>query len=207
MRKTLAFTLAIVVVMAFSGCSWESSFSDAGGDGYDDGGDQPPGYPLGPYGIEYRNTVENFGIERVSCQGDRGTGRDWRLSEYLGSKAVLITVHTGWCPFCKQQSETMEEDTQRPYGDRGLDIMLLLSEDPNGSQDRETLLDYACYYRGRYGFSFPVGIDPGGAATGKYYDGVPLNMLLDENMVIRYKITGLLPGSDLQGNIGGLLDE
>ncbi len=206
MRKVLAFTLAAVVVVMFSGCAWESSFPDAGDDDSGTGGDLAPGYPEGPYGTGLDDTIENFQVERVSCQGDTGVGRPWRLGEFLGSRAILVAVHAGWCGFCKQQATTMEADIQEPYGDQGLEIILLMTEDPDYSTNRQTLLDYSCYYRRQYGLSFTMGIDPGGAATGKYSDGLPLNILLDEDMSIRYKFTGLNPDSGaLQDNIEGLL--
>lgn len=207
MRKLLVPVLAGLVVALFAGCSFESNVPDSGGDDGNTGGDQAPSYPPPPYGSSYGDTAENFQVELVSCNGDTGMGRAWRLEEYLGTNAILITVHAGWCVYCKQQATTMDDDLN-PYLNHGLEVMLLITEDPRGVTTRQTLLDYACKYSSDYGFSFPVGIDPGGAATGQYFDGVPLNMLLDKKMEIRYKITGLLPEEGiLEGNIEGLINE
>lgn len=198
---------SILFLFLAAGCAFETEIPDAGTKDSGNGGDLPPKYPLPPYGTEYGDTVENFEVERVSCQGTTGSGRPWTLDEYLGSKAILVTVHAGWCTFCKQQANTMEDDLSKFY-DKGLNVILMVTEDPSGSTNRQKLLDYTCEYRKKYGFTFPLAIDPNGASTGKYFDGVPLNMLLDKNMSIRYKITGLLPDSKaLEGNIEGLLNE
>ncbi len=208
MNSKYTFSIAwLVFVFLAAGCAFETEIPDAGSKDSGIGGDQPPQYPGPPYGTEYGDTVENFEVERVSCQGTTGTGRPWTLSEYLGAKAILVTVHAGWCSICKQQVATMEDDLS-PFYDRGLNVILLMTQDPSGSTNRQKLLDYSCEYRKKYGLSFPVAIDPNGAATGKFFDGVPLNMLLDKNMSIRYKITGLIPDSKaLEGNIEGLLNE
>ncbi len=207
MRRSLAPILALMLACCFAACAFESDIPDSGpGDG-SGGGDSGPEYPPPPYGTEYGDTAENFTVQRVSCQGDTGRGREWKLAEYLGAKAVLITVHAGWCTFCKQQASRMQAELE-PYLGNGLEVMLLLTEDPSGSSQVQRLLDYACSYRQQYGFSFPIGIDPGGAATGQYFDGLPLNMLLDRDMFIRYRLPGELPDSNiLIGNIEGLLDE
>ncbi len=208
MNSKYTFSIAwLLFAFLATGCAFETEIPDAGPKDSGTGGDLPPKYPPPPYGTEYGDTVENFEVERVSCQGSTGSGRTWTLDEFLGSKAILITVHAGWCSICKQQATTMENDLSSFY-DRGLNVILLLTEDPSGSTNRQKLLDYACEYRKKYGFSFPLAIDPNGAATGRYFDGVPLNMLLDREMSVRYKITGLIPDSKaLEGNIEGLLNE
>ena len=58
-----------------------------------------------------------------------------------------------------------------------------------------------------YGLTFPVAADPGPTVTFKLMDsGSPLNMLLDKNMEIRYKVEALMPDT-LEGNIDALLNE
>jgi peroxiredoxin len=197
----------LVLSVLMIGCAWEASLPDAGPKDSGNGGDLGPAYPPPPYGAGYGDTAENIAIERVSCQGDIGSGRPWKLEEFLGAKATLITIHTGWCIFCKEQSKTMEADLAR-FRERGLEVILIMTEDPSGSTNRQKLLDYTCKYRKDYGLTFALAIDPGAAASGQFFNATPLNMLLDRNMEIRYKVMGLLPESDtMNGNIEGLLNE
>ena len=198
----------ILTIFGCSGCAWETEAGNSPQDANDFDGTDSLEYPKAPYGTEYADTVENLQLERVICMGDDSLTRAWKLEEFLGSKAVLLSVHAGWCNYCKQQAATMETELQRPYASRGLNIVLVMTEDPTGNSQQSVLADFACKYRSDYGFSFTVAIDPKGATTGKYFDGVPLNMLLDSNMSIRYKIVGLPPDSSmLEGNIEGLLNE
>jgi peroxiredoxin len=208
MRKVAIWLLSLLVVAVFSGCAWETEVPDAGQEDSGDDGDKSPTYPSGPYGNLFGNTVENFTVERVTCSGDTGVGHVWSLEEYLGKKAILVTVHAGWCSFCKQQASTMDADLSEFYGD-DFGVILLMTQDPAGSSSRQTLLDYTCQYRKQYGFSFHVAIDPDGAATDQYSPALPLNMILDRDMSIRYKIPGDSPdfGTLLEGNIEGLLNE
>jgi hypothetical protein len=164
-------------------------------------------YPDGPYGTEYRDTIESFMVEECICQGGQATGRDLELRDFLGSRIVLVTIHSGTCPYSQQQALSMERDLQEPYYDEGLEILLLLSADDQGSSERQALLDFCCDYKSRYGLSFTVAIDPDAElAQQLIQQGTPFNMLLDEEMVIRYKMEGDLP-EVLKGNIEGLLGE
>lgn len=206
--RSAAWLITILTVFGLGGCAWESEGGNTLVDANKTDAGDTLDYPKAPYGTEYADTVENLQLERVICLGDDNLTRAWKLEEFLGSKAVLLTVHAGWCNYCKQQAATMETALQKPYGDRGLNIILVVTEDPSGNAQQSVLADYACKYRSDYGFSFSVAIDPKGATTGKFFDGVPLNMLLDSNMSIRYKIIGLPPDSSmLEGNIQGLLNE
>jgi hypothetical protein len=112
MRRSSAPILALILACCFAACSFESDIPDSGpGDG-SNGGDSGPEYPPPPYGTEFGDTAENITAQRVSCQGDTGRGREWKLAEYLGAKAVLITVHAGWCTFCKQQATNMQDQLE-----------------------------------------------------------------------------------------------
>ncbi|MBN2497973.1 MAG: redoxin domain-containing protein [Deltaproteobacteria bacterium] len=215
MNKTTSLLAALLLL---TGCAWESggSTGDAGepdAQQTDAGGDVQLVYPPPPYGTAYGETAENIQVERCICDGDEPQGGEaLELADYLGAKAVLITVHAGWCTYCKQQSASMQHDLYEPYHDRGLEIMLVLFQDDRRREDRDLLLDYCCYYKDHYHMAFDVVIDPGAAATGQFFRpdeaGTPLNMLLDDEMVIRYKVEGLIPDSHIiEGNIEGLLGE
>ena len=207
---TLISLLCLVFVVV-PGCAWESGTNhqeDAGdGDAHDAGGiDEGPFYPPGPYGTQYNDTVENFMVEEVRCPGGPAQGKPFHLEDFLGSKAILISVHSGTCTYCKQQAFTMESDLAS-YRTRGLKVLLILIGDDRGSSERQDLLDYSCTYRNQYGLTFPVAADPD-VVVGRVLvdEGTPLNMLLDADMVVRYRVEALMPDT-LEGNIDALLDE
>lgn len=199
--------------LAFSGCAWETSANhqqDASeGDAQDDAGgiDQGPVYPPGPYGTDFGDTVENFSVVKCLCPDGPAQGKDIELKEFLGAKAILVTVHSGTCGYCKQQAFSMEAGLWTPYKNRGLKIVLVLIGDASGSSNRQELLDYCCWYQNNYGLTFVVAGDPGVAVMRDYVvEGTPLNMLLDDEMVIRYKVEANIPET-LEGNVEALLNE
>jgi thiol-disulfide isomerase/thioredoxin len=186
----------------------------------DGGGEEIREYPPGPYGTQYDQTSENLAMELLDCDASPPTSRPWRLAEFLDGKATMLTVHAGWCTYCKQQAATMEADLQTPYGPRGLRLAIVMFEDASNPPraDRQSLIEYTCSYRARYGLSFPLLIDPSdnpnqvAPTMGQFFRptqaGTPLNMLLNRNMVIKYKVEGLIPDSRiLEGVIEGLLSE
>ena len=203
--RWLVFVLFFV--SAATGCAWETgSNPDAGDLDGTNGGDQDDGYPPGPYGTDYGDTIENFQIVKVLCAGSEGTGRNLQLKELLGAKSVLLTVHSGSCYYCREQAKDMEELYQR-YKDQGLDILLVLISDERGSSDRDNLLDFGCSYINDYGMTFTVAVDPGFVAMEPLLrEGTPLNILLDDQMVIRYRVEALMPET-LEGNIQHMLEE
>lgn len=195
------------LLLATNGCAWESSNNEPDAN-QADGSDV--GYPPPPYGTEYGDTVEDFRVDEVLCGAGTYNHRALYASDYLGNPATLFSVHAGWCTFCKQQATTMEESLYQPYKDQGLKIVLVIFEDEQRNSDFQTLLEYACSYRERYGMTFTIAIDPGAQVMGRFFrpneGGTPLNMLLDRDMVIRYKLEGLIPDT-LEGNIESLLNE
>ena len=214
----ISFCMAMMSILSV-GCAWESTAGSDGGveqDGQvqtdEQGGDENLEYPPPPYGPDYGDTAPDFQVEECFCDGAEPVGQAFALSDMLGSKAIMITVHAGWCTYCKTQTSTMESGVYRPYKDQGLDIMLVLFQDENGSSARDNLLAYCCETRERYGLSFHVAIDPDAEATDQFFRpteaGTPLNMLLDDEMEIRYKVEGLIPDSRiLEGTIEGILGE
>jgi len=92
-------TVVLTVALVFSGCAWEDSQGN-GDSGFDADGnstiDDDSGYPPGPYGINFGDTVANFTVSKVLCSGEHGQGRSWSMDKYLGNKGMLVTVHAGW---------------------------------------------------------------------------------------------------------------
>jgi peroxiredoxin len=204
-------SLLCLAVSAFSGCAWEdgTNHQDDGSDGQDAsdaGTDEGPLYPPGPYGYDFGDTVENFMVSKCVCPGGPAQGKDFKLEEFLGAKAILVSVHAGNCLYCTQQASTMESGLWQPYKNSDFKILLVLVSGSGGITDRQEVLDYCCDYQDQYGLTFVVAADPGGSVMYNYLRGTPLNMLLDNEMVIRYKVEGILPDT-LEGNVEALLNE
>lgn len=206
MVRILLFCSFVSLVVALSGCAWESGGNDT------DGGDQDgnnENYPPPPYGTDYNDTIENFRVDEVLCGGGSAQSRAIYAANFMDAKATLVSVHAGWCTVCKSQAAGME-NLYQTYKDRGFRILLILFEDENGGSDKQTLMDYTCTYRDLYGMTFTLAVDPGAEVIGQYFRptqaGTPLNMLLDQDMVIRYKVEGVIPDV-LEGNIEALLSE
>lgn len=195
----------------FPGCAWEEGGNHKDGsdgqDAFDAGADEGPVYPPGPYGSDYGDTVANFTLVKCLCPGGPAQGVNFKLEEFLGAKAILISAHAGTCGICKTQAADMEDDFYQSYKDRGFKIALAVISDSTGSDARQDVLDYCCKYKSTYGMTFTVAGDPELDVMRDYIrSGTPLNMLLDDKMVIRYKVEGYDPDT-IRNNVVALLDE
>jgi len=233
LRLNNLLVMMIVVALSFlwSGCAWEDgeqvndepNQETDGGDNLPDGADgiadpgpgadddfTPDNYPPGPYGVGYNDTAENFGIEELLCDVDPPRGKPLFLSDFLDSKLTMFTVHAGWCPVCKVQASTMEADIHQRFKDRGLSTVIVLFQDEAGGSDRDDLAAYACTYKERYGVTFHIAIDPDAESMRRFFRpteaGTPLNMLIDQDMVIRYKVEGVIPNV-MEATIDAILSE
>ena len=78
---------------------------------------EAPAYPAGPYATQYLDTAFNVEAEECLCEGTKvKAGRKISLANYLDKKATLVAVHSGTCPYCKQQAASMEKKLQAPLG-------------------------------------------------------------------------------------------
>jgi hypothetical protein len=147
-------------------------------------------YPEGPYGTTYGRIMENVCLEKCVCEGGVATAETFCMEEFLDRKAIMFGIHTGWCPGCRSLAASLESGLYQPYKDQGFDIILVQLETPTRSSDRTALLNFCCDEKEH--MSFTVAIDPGGQRLADYFSwgGVPLSMLLDRRMKIRYKIEG-----------------
>jgi hypothetical protein len=61
---------------------------------------------------------------------------------------------------------------------------------------RPALLDFCCEQKQDLGFTFTAAINPGGSLADKYIQTyIPCNMVMDDDMVIRYKVEDYDPPS------------
>jgi peroxiredoxin len=104
-------------------------------------------------------------------------GEPVSLSQFRGS-VILLDFSADWCGPCRAEAARLEA-LFNEYRDRGLVILTLMID---GSPSA---------WAAQYGLTFPVLNDNAQAQWRIYGEGaVPLNMVLDRNLIIRYKESG-----------------
>jgi peroxiredoxin len=97
------------------------------------------------------------------------------LSQFHGS-VILLDFSADWCGPCRAEAARLEALFDE-YKDRGLVIITIMI-------DGGSAADWAT----QYGLTFPVLEDTGNGLWNIYGEGyVPLNIVLDRNLTIRYK--------------------
>ena len=108
------------------------------------------------------------------------------LYSYKGN-VVLIDMSAMWCGPCQVEASKAEALYQQ-YRNQGFQILTVLIADENDDPcDQADLQRWA----NTYGLTFPVLNDADGSVWDTYGEGyIPLNIILDQRLVIRYKDSG-----------------
>ncbi len=158
-------------------------------------------YPEGPYGVEVGDRLAP--LELSDCDDE-----PLDLAALLcdpATRLLLLNVGAGWClPCIEETRELVESGLHVVRAEQGLRIVQVLYEDEDAERATRT---FCRQWTEEYGMCFPVLTDPL-FSTNVYFDrsATPVNMLIDRDAVIRYKVTAQNP-VDLEANVEALLEE
>ena len=104
-------------------------------------------------------------------------GQPVSLYSYFG-KVVLIDFSADWCGPCQAEA-AVAESLYQTYKDKGFEMVTILISGPPAT------------WASTYGLTFSVLDDNASTLWAIYGEGyIPLNIILDRNMTIRYKTAG-----------------
>ena len=135
------------------------------------------------------DTVKNF-TESICANGNPGSDTTlFSLSDDDESKIIWLSFFTSWCSACQAEAP-ITESIYNQYKDQGLIVL---------GVGFEWLQPYSCEdWDKKFGLSFPI-VDDSDYDTylnyvwGDIYD-VPMNVILDHNMVLKYRSYGFYEG-------------
>lgn len=91
----------------------------------------------------------------------------------LRGKIVLINFWATWCPPCQEEMKRVQKEIIDRFKDKNF-VFLPISREENREQ--------IARFRKRYGYTFPMGMDPDREIFSKFAkSGIPRNFIIDRN--------------------------
>jgi len=113
-------------------------------------------------------------------------GRQIRLAEFRGKRAVLLNFWATWCVPCRQEMPTMEQ-AYREYKSRGLEILAVSIDAGYLPAVAATVAQFMEELK----LTFPALLDPEMEVARRYrVFGIPVTFLLDREGIIRAREQG-----------------
>lgn len=116
--------------------------------------------------------------------------RPHTLSDYIGRQVVVISFFTTWCEPCKKELVHLDAFF-RANRERGLMVLAVAMDEPETQGDVRPMVK-------QRGFSFPVLLDPEGAASGLFNPrrDAPRNVIIDRGGSVAWSRSGYIPGDE-----------
>jgi peroxiredoxin len=160
-NQIVLFSLALILLLGSFRCKSNSPTEP---------GSQPEPEPKPRLGT-------NFGDIAIDFTAKDQNGNDVSLYDFTG-KVILVVMSAEWCSYCQNEA-THLESLYNEYEQRGLRVIATL------------ILGDPAEWAKEYGLSFPVLDDNSEAIWTQYGEGyLPLNFVIDREMIIRYKEAG-----------------
>ncbi len=99
--------------------------------------------------------------------------------DYCNTTATLLVVSAGWCVPCMQEAPMIEQLITQGYGDRGVRVITVYAQNPDGSTPDNT---HCNMWKNAYHLSSHMVTDPAGL-TQIYtpMNAFPSNVIIDQN--------------------------
>lgn len=190
-RVLMGISIALVMAICLGACG-----DDGGGSAVDTG--PRDGYPLGPFGLEKDDILENHNFLEIVNEEESTFSLD-SIYQDGQNQLLILTTSAEWCTACIEEQKVLN-GWHKTYHERGLEVLVTLFED--ASFNPATAEDAADWKRVRE-LDFPVVADTE-MHMGKYYDTrlTPMVMLVE---VPTMKILRIDTGLD-QGAVKAIID-
>ncbi len=140
---------------------------------------------------EMGDTVENFTLPHL-------TGGDVSLHDHLG-EIIVLNFFTTWCPGCNEEAAHLENDIWQVYGTDNVTVIAV---------DIQELQPLVAGWAAAQGVTYSIWMAPDWTLFDQFPQsaGIPYNVILDQNLVIRYASIGFDLNA-VTGMIDTLIDE
>ena len=195
--RAVVIALVSCVAVAASGCGESKS---GGRDFPACGKTQPEGFPVSAAGLAIGDTAPDLQV--TDMDGNTHCTRDY------SGQVVLLNIGAGWCGPCQYETP----DIQAVYAelhDSGFEVLMALYEDEGGGDPDQAFMEE---WKTEYGVTFPLIPDTTNAMWDTYHpaggaNGIPYNVILDKDQVIRYSDAGAMSDTFLRNRVLNYLDD